>query len=120
MNIKDAICPKCGQISKDGAVCERCSSVSSQWVTIPDRFFITLCPSCGAFKTASHWEDLTNDPVEFARNQLIHQIFFAKNVKDPEISSQIFMRRVQTAGHSPVLPAGPFIIIKRKNHFGRQ
>ncbi len=98
MDIKDAICPKCGQLSNDGKICANCNSVHEYWVIVPERFFITVCPTCGAYKIGSHWEDYTHNPVEFSREQLIHQIQFNKNVNLPEIILSNFIEESSNRG----------------------
>lgn len=98
MDIKDTICPKCGQLSKDGTICTTCRAVFEDWVIIPDRFFIIICPTCGAYKTGSHWEDHSINQVEFAREQLIHQIHFSTNVRNPEIIISNFVEESSNRG----------------------
>ncbi|MBN2733534.1 MAG: 60S ribosomal export protein NMD3 [Methanomicrobiaceae archaeon] len=68
MDIKQNICPKCGEPSEEG-LCNKCKAEEVDWITFDARVQCIHCPTCGSLRHQNTWTD-----CEIDRDKLIEEI----------------------------------------------
>ena len=89
MDLHEAICPKCGGPSKDGALCGKCLSGDIKWFICEPRIFITRCGGCGSLKTSAGWGDSTREREDLEEDAAISAIKFHQDVKKPGVTVKL-------------------------------
>jgi len=81
MNIKETICPRCGNPSEEG-LCGPCRLHEIEWVSVSPRVETILCTTCGSRKVGSTWSDQHMEKEDLARSLVIDGISFHPDVLD--------------------------------------
>lgn len=68
MDIKQNICPKCGEPS-EGGLCNKCRGEEINWISCDSRVQYVQCPTCGSLKHQNTWTD-----CELDKEKLIEEI----------------------------------------------
>ncbi|MDD4300687.1 MAG: 60S ribosomal export protein NMD3 [Methanomicrobium sp.] len=68
MDIKQNICPKCGEPSEEG-LCNKCRAEELEWITYDARVQCIHCPTCGSLKQQNTWTD-----CKLEKDKLIEEI----------------------------------------------
>ncbi len=85
MDIRETICPLCGNPSPDGEVCGQCRAEKTRWLECPPRVSTVICPTCGARKEAGGWSDLQIERDELARQLITRTIRLHPDLRDIRI-----------------------------------
>ena len=85
-DILDAICPKCGGLSKDGNICASCVVADIEWFVYEPHVVITKCQQCNALLKSGTWVDNEREREELEYEAVVESISFYKDVQDPEVA----------------------------------
>ncbi|HWQ67611.1 MAG TPA: 60S ribosomal export protein NMD3 [Methanospirillum sp.] len=89
MDIHHAICPKCGEPSEEGTLCEKCRAVDIGWFKCEPRVVITRCGGCGSLKTAAGWGDSERSREDLEYDAAGSAIQFYQEVRSPKIEVKL-------------------------------
>jgi nonsense-mediated mRNA decay protein 3 len=85
-DILDAICPKCGGLSKDGNICGSCAASDIEWFVYEPHVIITRCQQCNALLESGTWVDSERGREELEYEAIVESISFYKDVQNPEVA----------------------------------
>jgi nonsense-mediated mRNA decay protein 3 len=85
-HIQDGFCPKCGNRSEKGGLCNQCRAKDMEWATCDRRVVHIHCPGCGATKQVNTWTDSTRERSDLAPELARSAVHFHPDVKKTQVS----------------------------------